>query len=60
MTSSKDGRLVKQYDANDRYVNKMKVNGMVQIRVWVPAGEQHRVKTFAAGLRNAHQVGVKR
>ena len=60
MTSSKDKRLLQQYEANERYECKMEAAGMKKIRVWVPDGEQHRVKTFAAGLRKPGQIGVKR
>jgi len=55
MPSSKDKGLVKQYAAQDKYEAKMKAAGMKQIRVWVPCGEENRVKVFAAGLRKPHQ-----
>jgi len=62
MTSSnkKDTRLVKQYEANKRYHDRMKCAGMVQIRVWVPVDKKKHVQAYAGGLRNATQTCIKR
>ena len=33
------------------YVEAQRKRGMVKTCVWVPEGEQHRVQTFANGLK---------
>jgi len=51
MTSSKDEG---KFKAQHKYEDKMRSVGMKQIRVWVPSKEEHRLRSFAAELREPH------